>query len=1649
MKKKNDTTNFSDLTPQDEPQVNSENSSWKPHMKVKSSKDQAVDWQRELLAKMYPTKQSAEEAPQSDTDSEAQVPLRAEDNTYALEVVDARTAQDQPVRNAYSDAYSDTTPEDIETGGEAYSRLAKPKTREEKEMGSPRRVYRKMPGSGEANVGSGEGPRMRKLGAEYTSGDEDESRLVSEKRPETAPAADEKPKVLDALDRLFGDEVPQMSEEEMERLAAEQAIAARKAAQRAQEEAERAEAEAQAAAARAHEAALAAQEKARSAQETEQAAPAEKPKKAKKKVKQEAAQPKEQPSKPAQPAQPAKPAPQAQPAQPAAEGMPQSRRRRRNLLMDDEAVNNVWNMSGFFGDGAKKSAPEPEAPAEEPVEEYEEEYEETEAYEETPDTYEDGEFEDTSEDTSEDEYDEESEEEYEESEEDEEYDEEESEDEDPYELSYGRAEKSGQSSAAPVQKEPEEESEESEEDEEYDEYDEEESEDEDPYELSYGRAGKSGQPSAAPVQKEPDSVRAQRARVRAATAGMDADEVHDQMKEMVEAAALAAEEARAAKADAEEEVNRIAAALQVAKAKADAAEEKAKNSTGSSAAKLGASQAANDADAAARRRKRLMNFSDDEILQSTSGSRSFHLPASMMKGSTKTGPAPVDDKKLAQEAREKANRLQEELKQAEAALAQRERAVEEAKAVLAVTEEMAENADVEAYIAQGKILHQEVDNKTETGQPDKLSENTVKRDESSSQASLSARSAQRAKEEVPKQNKLRKEDIFVGGTMSSYEQELDAKRRKQRGTATSPIATTVVPPSPAQKNKFEEMSDEPAESPIPTTKKGPKVKNKTFGKLMKYTGPQMPYIIFSMIMTFVCVVAQLFIVMSIGNVIDNIRQYKSMSSPGGHNMIILLLAAIIVVVVTQWASEAANAHVTYHIVRNIRTKAFNHLQQLPIRFLDSKKHGELINTIMTDVEQISDGLLMGFSQFFSGIVMIVCTILFMLYINWMLAGVVIILTPLSIAVAKEIAKRTHNMFSTQSKERADLSGFVEEMIGNQKTVIAFGHEALNIDAFNTMNDALEESARKAVFYSSITNPATRFVNGVVYAFIGIVGAFGGVFGWITIGEITAFLQYSKQYAKPFNEISGVLAEFQNALASAERVFDLMETPIETPEAKDTFVLTSPRGEVAWRGVNFSYESWKPLIKDFSMKAEPGQRIAIVGPTGCGKTTLINLLMRFYDAQSGTIAVDNRDITQMTKSSLRGNFGMVLQDTWIRSGTILENIAIGKPGATEEQVVEAAKAVHAHSFIRRMPQGYRTMVSEGGGNLSQGQRQLICIARVMLKHPPMLILDEATSSVDTRTETKIQEAFDKLMKGRTSIVVAHRLSTIRNADRIIVMKNGGIVEQGTHDELLEKGGFYSELFNAQYAAQIQMAKDAAIRAEAEKAERAEREAKAKAELEAQAAAEAALAEQKARERAEAEAELARKEAEERAAAEAAMAAQEAAQTEPVQATAEAEVPASEPTVSEDLPKHEDYAEPEPQSRWDDFGGSSFGKPASASEEVDLNKLAEAAAAAALAQLNATTKPLTDDYDDYMGGPIHDDDMSMGGPIHDDESMGGPIRDDDESMGGPIHDDESMGGPIHDDDESMGGPIHDEDESMGGPIHEDDDPEGGAFGGPINE
>ncbi len=1599
MKKKNDTTNFSDLTPQDE-QINTENSSWKPHMKVKSSKDQAVDWQRELLAKMYPTKKTAEEAQPSQVESEVQAPLRTEENPYALELAGRRPAQDETVRSAYSNAYTDTTPEDIETGGAAYSRLAKPKSREEKEaaMGGAKHVYRKM-------AGSGEGPKMRKLGQDYTSGDGDDSRLDSESFRSQSSAEDQKPKVLDALDRLFGDEVPQMSEEEMERIAAEQAIAARKAAQRAQEEAARAQAEAEAAA-RAQAEAEAAVNRAReaeAAQEKARQASQAKPKKAKKQA---------APEQPQQPQQPV----QSEPVQ------PQPRQRKRNLLMDEEDVNNVWNMSGFFGGDAKNSAPAPKKEVyEEPVEEYEEEYEETEEYDETPEEFEGAELTEESEEYEDEEYDEEPEtedeefdeeseaedeeydEEYEEEyEEDEEYNEEEADEdeaeEDPYELSYETA---GGAEA-------------------------EEDVEEDPYELSYGRAEKAAQPAPKAVKKERDSVRAQRARVRAATAGMDADEIHDQMKEMVEAAALAAEEARAAQAEAEEEVNRIAASLQVAKAKADAAEEKAKNSAGSTASKPGASsQPMNEADAAAQRRKRLMNFSNDEILQSTSGSRSFHLPASMMRGTGPSKTAPVDDKKAAEQAREKVVQLQAELKKAEAALAERERATEDAKAVLAVTEEMAENADVEAYIAQGKVLHQEVDNKTESGEPDKLAENTVTREESSSQASLSARSAQRAREEAPKQNKLRKEDIFVGGQMSSYEAALDAKRRKQRGTAVSPTATTVVPPSPAQLKNIPDM-ETPAESPIPTTKI-PSVKNKTFRKLMKYTAPQMPYIMFSMIMTVVCVAAQLFAVMAVGYMIDNIREFGSVVAADGHNWMILLLGAIVVAAVTQFASEAANNHVTYHIIRNIRTKAFNHLQSVPVRFLDSKKHGELINTVMTDVEQISDGLLMGFSQFFSGIVMIVCTIFFMLIINWMLALAVALLTPLSIIAAREIANRTHKMFSTQSKERADLSAFIEEMVGNQKTVIAFGHEAINIEQFDTMNEALEESARKAVFYSSITNPATRFVNGVIYAIVGIFGAFMGMNKLITIGKITSFLQYSKQYAKPFNDISSVMAEFQNALASAERVFELMETPTETPETRDTFVLTSPRGEVAWRGVNFSYESWKPLITNFSMKAEPGQRVAIVGPTGCGKTTLINLLMRFYDPQSGTIEVDNRDISSMTKSSLRGNFGMVLQDTWIRSGTILENIAMGKPGATEEQVMDAAKAVHAHSFIRRMPQGYRTMVSEGGSNLSQGQRQLICIARVMLKHPPMLILDEATSSIDTRTEAKIQEAFDKLMKGRTSFVVAHRLSTIRNADRIIVMKNGNVVEQGTHDELLEKGGFYSELFNAQYGAQMQLAKEAAVKVAAEKAERQQREALEKAAREAQAAAEAARREAAER----AAAERAEQEAAERAAEEAAMRAtqeaqaaaasieQEVAESAAAAAEALAEQEEAQRAAAEEIEKEaadraaaealqklaeEAAREAERQSEIDEEREAAARR---ASEEVDLNRLAAEAAAAALAQLNATTKPLSDDdyYGDSMGGPVQDDDDSMGGPIHDD---------DDESMGGPIHDD---------DDEPMGGPIHD--------------------------
>lgn len=492
-----------------------------------------------------------------------------------------------------------------------------------------------------------------------------------------------------------------------------------------------------------------------------------------------------------------------------------------------------------------------------------------------------------------------------------------------------------------------------------------------------------------------------------------------------------------------------------------------------------------------------------------------------------------------------------------------------------------------------------------------------------------------------------------------------------------------------------------------------------------------------------------------------------------------------------------NNQITYGVVKDIRLKAFKKLENLPLSYVDSHASGDTISRIITDVEQFSDGLLMGFSQFFTGAVTILATLLFMLSIDVKISLVVVLITPLSFFVAGFIAKRTYMMFKKQSETRAKMTSLVNEMVGNQKVVQAFGYGGRASKRFDEINDTLKGYSLRAIFFSSITNPSTRFVNNLVYMGVGITGALSAITGAISVGQLSCFLTYANQYTKPFNEISGVVTELQNAFACAKRVFDFMEEEPETPDDADAVVLKEVEGNLSLCNVSFSYKKETPLLKDLNLEVKPGQKIAIVGPTGCGKTTLINLLMRFYDVNQGEIRMEGIDIRRLTRKSLRENYGMVLQETWLKSATIAENIAYGKPDATMEEIMVAAKEAHAHSFIMRMPEGYDTMISEEGGSLSQGQKQLLCIARVMLRLPPVLILDEATSSIDTRTEIQVQKAFEKLMEGRTSFIVAHRLSTIRTADRILVMKDGNIIEQGTHDELLSQGGFYKNLYESQF------------------------------------------------------------------------------------------------------------------------------------------------------------------------------------------------------------------------------------------------------------
>lgn len=574
--------------------------------------------------------------------------------------------------------------------------------------------------------------------------------------------------------------------------------------------------------------------------------------------------------------------------------------------------------------------------------------------------------------------------------------------------------------------------------------------------------------------------------------------------------------------------------------------------------------------------------------------------------------------------------------------------------------------------------------------------------------------------------------------------------------------------------------------------------NSTWKKVLCYIRPYSFYVILSLLFAVLTGVLTLYAPILVGDAIDYIigRDQVLFGKIAG---ILRNLAIIIVITgVGQWLMNLCNNQITYRVVLDVRLKAFKKLEKLPLSYIDSHANGDTISRIITDVEQFSDGLLMGFSQFFSGVVTIVTTLIFMLTIDIKITLIVVLLTPLSFFVAGFIAKRTYQMFRKQSETRADMTSLVNEMVGNQKIVQAFGYGSTACGRFDEINGKLKTYSLKAIFFSSITNPSTRFVNNLVYMGVGIGGALSAITGAISVGQLSCFLTYANQYTKPFNEISGVVTELQNALACAKRVFDFIEEEPETKDDQDAVVLTDAKGNLKLEHVGFSYKKEVPLLKGLNLEVKPGQKIAVVGPTGCGKTTLINLLMRFYDVDEGVIRMEGEDIRHITRDSLRENYGMVLQETWLKSTTIAENIAYGNPQATREEIIHAAKEAHAHSFITRMPDGYDTVISEEGGNLSQGQKQLLCIARVMLRLPPVLILDEATSSIDTRTEIQVQKAFEKLMEGRTSFIVAHRLSTIRTADRILVMKDGNIIEQGTHEELLAQNGFYRQLYESQFA-----------------------------------------------------------------------------------------------------------------------------------------------------------------------------------------------------------------------------------------------------------
>ena len=571
----------------------------------------------------------------------------------------------------------------------------------------------------------------------------------------------------------------------------------------------------------------------------------------------------------------------------------------------------------------------------------------------------------------------------------------------------------------------------------------------------------------------------------------------------------------------------------------------------------------------------------------------------------------------------------------------------------------------------------------------------------------------------------------------------------------------------------------------------------TLLKVLSYIKKYKLYIILSLVTAAVTVASSLYIPILTGDAIDYIIGPGKVDYSAILKIIIEACVVMGITAISQWIMNICNNRITFHVVRDIRDEAFKKIEILPLKYIDANSYGDIVSRVIADTDQFADGLLMGFTQLFTGVLTIVGTLGFMLSINAGITLIVVLITPLSLFVASFIAKHTFSMFKLQSQTRGEQTALIDEMIGNQKVVQAFGYQDDSLARFDVINDKLQHYSLRAIFFSSITNPATRFVNSLVYAGVGIFGAFFAINGRLTVGQLSCFLSYANQYTKPFNEISGVITEIQNAIACAARIFELIEEEPQIPDSDNAITMPAVKGNIDIEHVYFSYVPDRPLIEDFNLKVKPGQRVAIVGPTGCGKTTLINLLMRFYDVNSGTISVDGTSIMNMTRHSLRQNIGMVLQDTWLKTGTIRDNIVMGKPDATDEEVIAAAKASHADSFIKRLPDGYNTWITEDGGSLSQGQKQLLCITRVMLCLPPMLILDEATSSIDTRTELKIQHAFAQMMQGRTSFIVAHRLSTVREADIILVMKDGKIIEQGRHEELLAKGGFYATLYNSQF------------------------------------------------------------------------------------------------------------------------------------------------------------------------------------------------------------------------------------------------------------